>query len=294
MQGLTFGLKPALQLNTMDTLRRMWTVADEGGFDGCWVIDHFAALGPDRTGDVFEAWTTLAAMAEGTGRVRIGSMVTGNSHRNPGMLAKMAVTVDHLSGGRLDMGIGAGGDEMVHEMFGMPLGPVRERIEALDEACQILELLWSEPAVFFNGRHYRLTEAVANPKSLQRPHPPLWVAGSGERYSLRVVARHADVWIPANLPDTPPEELARLSGVLDRHCEAIGRDPSTIRRAVQLRLPPDPDETMRLVEAHVRSGFTDLVLMIWEAGESAIAAAETAASLLPKLRSLGSDAGRGS
>jgi F420-dependent oxidoreductase-like protein len=287
MQALTFGLKPALQLNTMDTLRRMWTVADEGGFDSCWVIDHFAALGPDRTGDIFEAWTTLAAMAEATSRVRIGSMVTGNSHRNPGMLAKMAVTVDHLSGGRLDMGIGAGGDEMVHDMFGVPLGSIRQRIEALDESCQILKQLWSEPTTSFNGRHYRFTEAVANPKPLQRPHPPLWIAGSGERHSLRVVARHANAWINANLPGTPPEELARLSAVLDRHCQAIGRDPSTIRRAVQFRLPADPDETIRLVEAHVRGGFTDIILMIWEVGEAGIGAAEAAADLLPRLRSLG-------
>src|SRR6266566_3492736 len=146
MQALRFGLKPALQLNTVETLRRMWTIADEGGFDGCWVIDHFAALGPDRTGDVFEAWTTLAAMAQATSRVRLGSMVTGNSHRHPGMLAKMAVTVDHLSGGRLDMGIGAGGDEMVHDMFGVPLGSIRDRIDSLAEACQILKLLWNAGA----------------------------------------------------------------------------------------------------------------------------------------------------
>jgi F420-dependent oxidoreductase-like protein len=231
MHALNFGLKPALQLNSMETLRRMWKLADDGGFDGCWVIDHFAALGPDRTGDVFEAWTTLAAMAEATSRVRIGTMVTGNSHRHPGMLAKMAVTVDHLSGGRLDMGIGAGGDEMVHDMFGMPLGSVRERIDSLAEACQILELLWTQPTTSFDGQHYRLTDALANPKPVQRPHPPLWVAGSGERRSLRVIAEHADVWINANMPGTPAEELARLSGVLDRHCEDIGRNPATIRRA---------------------------------------------------------------
>jgi F420-dependent oxidoreductase-like protein len=287
MQALRFGLKPALQLNTVETLRRMWTIADEGGFDGCWVIDHFAALGPDRTGDVFEAWTTLAAMAQATSRVRLGSMVTGNSHRHPGMLAKMAVTVDHLSGGRLDMGIGAGGDEMVHDMFGVPLGSIRDRIDSLAEACQILKLLWSEPATSFDGRHYRLAEAVASPKPVQRPHPPLWVAGSGERRSLRVVAEHADVWINANMPGTPPEEVARLSGVLDRRCEDVGRDPATIRRAVQLLMPAGPDEAMRLVEAHVRFGFTEIVLMIWDAGAAGIAAAEAAADLLPKLRSLG-------
>ena len=287
MHALNFGLKPALQLNSMETLRRMWKLADDGGFDGCWVIDHFAALGPDRTGDVFEAWTTLAAMAEATSRVRIGTMVTGNSHRHPGMLAKMAVTVDHLSGGRLDMGIGAGGDEMVHDMFGMPLGSVRERIDSLAEACQILELLWTQPTTSFDGQHYRLTDALANPKPVQRPHPPLWVAGSGERRSLRVIAEHADVWINANMPGTPAEELARLSGVLDRHCEDIGRDPATIRRAVQLRMPADPDEAMRMIEPLVQFGFTEIILMIWEVGSAGIASAEAAADLLPKLRSLG-------
>src|SRR6266568_4861373 len=215
MHALNFGLKPALQLNSMETLRRMWKLADDGGFDGCWVIDHFAALGPDRTGDVFEAWTTLAAMAQATSRVRLGSMVTGNSHRHPG-----------------------------------------------------------EPATSFDGRHYRLAEAVASPKPVQRPHPPLWVAGSGERRSLRVVAEHADVWINANMPGTPPEEVARLSGVLDRRCEDVGRDPATIRRAVQLLMPAGPDEAMRLVEAHVRFGFTEIVLMIWDAGAAGIAAAE--------------------
>jgi alkanesulfonate monooxygenase SsuD/methylene tetrahydromethanopterin reductase-like flavin-dependent oxidoreductase (luciferase family) len=249
MQALTFGLKPALQLNTMDTLRRMWTVADEGGFDSCWVIDHFAALGPDRTGDIFEAWTTLAAMAEATSRVRIGSMVTGNSHRNPGMLAKMAVTVDHLSGGRLDMGIGAGGDEMVHDMFGVPLGSIRQRIEALDESCQILEQLWSEPTTSFNGRHYRFTEAVANPKPLQRPHPPLWIAGSGERHSLRVVARHANAWINANMPGTPPRSSpASLPCSTATARRSAGTPPPSAApsRSASLRTPTRPSASWKL------------------------------------------------
>jgi F420-dependent oxidoreductase-like protein len=282
-----FGLKPSLQSNSAEALQRTWAIADEGGFDTCWVFDHFAALGPDRTIDVFEAWTMLAAMAQATRRVRIGTLVTGNSHRHPGMLAKMAVSVDHLSGGRLELGIGAGGDEMVHDMFGLPLGSVRERIEALDEACRILELLWTEPRVSFSGRHYQLDGAVANPKPVQRPRPPLWVASSGERRGLRVVAEHADVWINANPPGEDPAELARLGGVLDRHCEAIGRDPDTIRRAVQLRLPDDADEALRTVERHVRAGFTEVVLMIFGGGDEGVAAAEAAAELLPKLRSLG-------
>jgi F420-dependent oxidoreductase-like protein len=287
MHELRFGLKNSLQGNTAEALRRAWAIADDAGFDTCWGYDHFAALGPDRTVDVFEAWTTLAAMAQATSRVRIGTMVTGNSHRHPGMLAKMAVTVDHLSGGRLEMGIGAGGDEMVHEMFGLPLGPVRERIEALDEACRILELLWTQPRVTFSGRHYRLDGAVANPKPVQRPRPPLWIASSGERFGLRVVAEHADVWINANQPGEDPAELVRLGGVLDRHCEAIGRDPHTIRRAVQLRLPDQPDEALRTVERYVRAGFTEVIVMIFGGGEESIAASEATAELLPKLRSLG-------
>lgn len=288
MPELTFGLKPALQFNTVEALRRVWELADEGGFDSCWVFDHFAALGPDRSGDIFEAWTMLAAMAQLTRQVRVGTMVTGNSHRHPGMLAKMAVTVDHLSGGRLEMGLGAGGDELVHSMFGLPLGSVRERIDSLAEACQVIKLLWSEPTTSFSGRHYHLDEALANPKPLQRPHPPLWLAGSGERYSLRVIAEHADVWINANQPGTPPEELARLSGVLDRHCADIGRDPATIRRAAQLRLPADPDEAIRTVEDHVHAGFTEIIIMIFEGGPAGIAAAESALDLLPKLRALAS------
>jgi F420-dependent oxidoreductase-like protein len=287
MHELRFGLKNSLQGNTPEALRRAWAIADDAGFDTCWGYDHFAALGPDRTVDVFEAWTTLAAMAQATSRVRIGTMVTGNSHRHPGMLAKMAVTVDHLSGGRLEMGIGAGGDELVHEMFGLPLGPVKERIEALDEACRILELLWTEPRVSFSGRHYRLDGAVANPKPVQRPRPPLWIASSGERFGLRVVAEHADVWINANQPGEDPAELARLGGVLDRHCEAIGRDPDTIRRAVQLRLPGDADEALRTVERHVRAGFTEVIVMIFGGGDESVAASEAVAELLPKLRSLG-------
>jgi alkanesulfonate monooxygenase SsuD/methylene tetrahydromethanopterin reductase-like flavin-dependent oxidoreductase (luciferase family) len=203
----TFGLKPSLQLNTVDALRRQWTVADEA--------------------------------------------------------------------------------EMVHDMFGMPLGSVPERIESLAEACQVLELLWTEPTSSFSGQHYHLDGAVANPKPVQRPHPPLWLAGSGERRSLRVVAEHADAWINANPPGTDLEELARLSRVLDRHCENIGRDPSTIRRAAQFRLPADPDEALRTIERHVRAGFTEVIVMIWESGDAGVAAAEAAADLLPKLRTVG-------
>lgn len=283
----TFGLKPAQQFTTPDTLRQLWSIADDGGLDGCWVFDHFAAMGPDRTGDVYEAWTLLAAMAEATSRVRVGSIVTGNGYRHPAVLAKMAVTVDHLSDGRLDMGLGAGGDLPVDAALGMPCGPIGERLDRLDEACRALKLLWTEPTATLPGTHYRLDGALANPKPLQQPHPPLWMGSSGERRGLRIVAEHADAWLPAALPGTDPAELRRLSGVLDAHCEAIGRDPSEIRRAAQLLLPEDPDEALRTVEAHVAAGFTDIVLMLFDGSPAAIAKAAMAADLLPRLRALG-------
>jgi alkanesulfonate monooxygenase SsuD/methylene tetrahydromethanopterin reductase-like flavin-dependent oxidoreductase (luciferase family) len=285
---LTFGLKPPVQHTTVDTLRRVWTLADEGGFDGCWVIDHLAPLGPDRTGDVFEAWTLLAALAQATRRVRLGCLVTDNTHRHPGLLAKMAATVDHLSGGRLDVGLGAGGDAFVDAMLGLPVLPAGERVARLAEACQVLERLWREPVATYAGRYYRLEQAVANPKPLQRPHPPLWIGSSGERRGLRVVAEHADVWTSANPPGEDPAELARLSAVLDRHCAAVGRDPATIRRAVQLRLPMDADEALRAVRAYVGAGFSDLILMLYGVGDSVEGAAEAAVALLPRLRELGS------
>ena len=281
---LTFGLKASQQHATMDTLRRMWTIADEGGFDSCWAFDHFVPMGRDRTGDIFEAWTTLAAMAEATRHVHIGTLVTGNIYRHPAILAKMAVTVDHISAGRLLMGIGAGGDAPADAMLGLPIDPARERIERLDEACQVLQMLWTEEAVTFHGKHYHLDGALSDPKPVQRPRPPIWIGSSGERYGLRVVARHADVWMNASMNPEDVEDLTRLSRVLDRHCADIGRDPAAIRRGVQFRLPADVDETMRAVERYVRAGFSDLLFMPIGVGLPEI---EATAALIPKLRTVG-------
>ena len=283
-QRLTFGLKASQQRSTIDGFRQIWQVADEGGFDSCWLFDHFAPMGASRTGDIFEAWTLLAAMAQATQRVRIGTLVTGNIYRHPGILAKMAVTVDHVSAGRLIMGIGAGGDDYADTMLGLPGYPARDRIERLAEACQILKLLWAEETVTFTGKHYHLEQAHSDPKPLQRPRPPIWIGSSGERYGLRAVAEHADVWINASMNPEDLGELTRLSWVLDRHCESIGRDPVTIRRAVQFPLPADADETMRAAERYVRAGFCDILFMPFSGGLPRV---EAAAALLPKLRALG-------
>jgi alkanesulfonate monooxygenase SsuD/methylene tetrahydromethanopterin reductase-like flavin-dependent oxidoreductase (luciferase family) len=278
---ITIGIKASQQHATIDETRQLWRAADDGGFDSCWAFDHLVPMGRVRAGDIFEAWTLLAAMAEATSRVRIGTAVTSNLYRHPALLAKMAVTVDHVSGGRLDVGLGAGGDELADSRLGLPAFPARERIARLDEACQILNLLWTKESTTFAGEHYRLEDAPAEPKPLQSPRPPLWLGSSGERYGLRVVARHADVWLNASLSFDDVDELVRLSGVLDRHCDAIGRDPATIRRAVQFRLPGTYDETAGAVARYVRAGFTDLLLMPYVGGAAAVA---EAAGWLPGLR----------
>ena len=280
MSVLTFGWKASQQHAGIEAYRRVWRMVDQSGFDSCWVFDHFLPMGRERSGDIFEAWTILAAMAQWTGRVRLGTLVTGNGYRHPGILAKMAATVDHISGGRLDVGLGAGGDP-ADAMLGLPAVPARERVERLDEAAQVLRLLWGRPAATFEGRYYRLQEALSDPKPVQRPMP-LWLASNGERRGLRVVAERADAWLTATF-DPEPGDLTRLSGLLDEHCAAAGRDPATLRRAVQFPLPPTDDETLRVTESFVRAGFTDLIFMHRTGDPQRLAAT---AALLPRLRAL--------
>ena len=276
------GLKLSPQGTTVEELRAVWDVADEGGFDHCWTFDHLAGIGDAGPGeDVLEAWTLLAAMAERTSRVRIGCMVTGNTYRHPALLAKMAVTVDRLSGGRLEVGIGAAWAEIEHTMLGLPFGSRAERAARLAEAVEVLRRLWTEERVDFAGEHYVLRQAVANPKPLQRPHPPIWIGGSGRRLTLRTVARLADVW---NAPWGEPEEVAELSAVLDGHCAAVARDPSEIRRSIQFRYEGGPD-LVELASRYVAAGATELVLMLPPG--RARACAEAAAAQLDRLRGLG-------
>jgi F420-dependent oxidoreductase-like protein len=280
--GLRVGLKLSGQGTTAEELRAVWQIADAGGFDHCWNFDHFAGIGGDPDLDVFEAWTMLGAMAEATARVRIGCMVTGNTYRHPAVLAKMAVTVDHLSGGRLELGIGAAWAELEHTMLDLELGTAGRRIARLDEACRVLRLLWTEERSDFDGRHYKLKDAIANPKPVQRPHPPIWIGGSGERKTLRVIAEHADVW---NAAGGDAAEVARLSGVLDRHCADVGRDPAEIRRSVQLRFDGDAEKALRAAQEYAAVGVGDVIVMLTP-GE-AQAHGEIAADLLPRLRELG-------
>jgi F420-dependent oxidoreductase-like protein len=282
MDPLRIGLKLSQQNTDVAELRAIWQLADEAGFDHLWIFDHFAAIMTDPALDVLEGWVLLGAMAEATSRVRIGCMVTGNTYRHPAVLAKMAVTVDHLSGGRLEFGIGAAWAEIEHEMLGIEFGSPGQRVEWLDEACQAIKLLFGEERASFEGTRYRLRDAIANPKPMQRPHPPFWIGGRGERKTLRVIARHADVW---NAPGGEPDEVARLAGILDAHCAEIGRDPAEIRRSVQIRYAGDDDALLAAASAFAERNVRDLIVIV--SPGAARAHAEAAAALLPRLRALG-------
>jgi alkanesulfonate monooxygenase SsuD/methylene tetrahydromethanopterin reductase-like flavin-dependent oxidoreductase (luciferase family) len=282
MNDITIGWKASQQHAPIGAYRDLWTRLDESQFDSCWVFDHFIPMGADRSGDIFEAWTILAAMAQLTSRIRLGTLVTGNGYRHPGMLAKMAATVDHVSGGRLDVGLGAGGDPAADAMLGLPATPARERVQKLDEAATVLRLLWSEPVSDFTGSHYQLHGALSDPKPVQQPMP-LWLASNGERYGLRVVAQRADTWLTATF-DTEPGDLLRLSDVLDQHCTEIGRDPAGLRRAIQFPLPGSDDETLYAAEKFIHAGFRDIILMPRGGNSDRLDATST---LLPRIRELG-------
>jgi F420-dependent oxidoreductase-like protein len=246
-------------------LERFWRDADELGFHAVWDYDHFYGM-RDPAMPTFDGWSMLAAMANVTSRIRIGCMVTGVTYRHPAILAKMAASVDHISGGRLELGIGAGSHEGEHLGYGIPFPRPAIRIEMLNEACDVIRRLWTEESVTHHGRFWTLTDALANPKPVQE-RVPIVIGGTGERKTLRVVARRADEWNFSPIKDLGPEgppEFVRLSRVLDDHCAAVGRNPAHIRRSVQLMLRPDDQDqvaaTLRLLEEFERAGAEHAIL----------------------------------
>ena len=277
---LRFGIKNSGQDTTIEALRTTWRIAEEAGFDHVWDFDHLASIGqggPDRP--IHEGWTLQAAMAEATKRVRFGCLVTGNTYRHPVVLAKMAVTVDHLSGGRLEFGIGAAWAEIEHSMYGIE--GLDHRVGLLSESLQIIKSLWTEERTNFEGRYYHLKGAIANPKPIQKPYPPIWVGASGQT-TLRLVARHADVW---NIAGGDPDRVKELTPMLDEACGAVGRDPSEIRRSLQFGWDgADRGELIDLCGRLLEVGVTEQVIYL--RGEHLDALTEKVAEALPDLRKL--------
>lgn len=238
---MRFGIWLGME-QTWDDLLGTAEHAERTGWDGVWVADHFMPNGERSSEPRLEAWTTIAGVAACVDRVRVGVLVTGNTYRHPAVLANMAATVDHLSDGRLVLGLGAGWQENEHESYGIELPAVPERLARLEEACQVIRLLHSETRSNFEGEFYRLVDAPCEPKPLQRPLP-LLVGGSGEKVSMRIAARYADEWNCWGLP----ELIAEKTKVLERHCLEIGRDPSSIRRSAQalVRMSDDVKQLTR-------------------------------------------------
>lgn len=288
--SLRIGVKLS-QDHPIEDFLDIWRTADEAGFDHVWVMDHIASVGEDLDRRIFDAWAMQAAMATTTSRIRLGCMVTGNTYRHPGTLAKLATTVDHLSGGRLEFGIGAGWAETEHRMYGLELGTLTERFDRFTEALQILRSLWTEPRTSFDGRFYQLDEAIAEPKPVQQPHPPIWIGGNGPKRTLRLVAQYADAWnhlagrTVAGDGGTA-DDFVRLCGILDQHCAEIGRDPAQVRRTVQYRMKESISEVTETVERYAAAGASEFVIALPWRGD-VHAALEGLAEALPDLRALG-------
>jgi F420-dependent oxidoreductase-like protein len=228
---MTFGIHVGHLGGPVGELARLWRFAEERGFDWFSVSDHFQESPPrGGDGDCFEAIATLGAAARETRRVRLGCLVFCVSYRNPGLLAKALCTVDHLAGGRVECGLGAGWHEVEHRGFGIPFPSIGVREDQLEEYAQVLRLLFDQKVASFEGRHYQLHEARCNPKPVQ-PRLPIWIGGQGEKRTLRAAARYADGW---NAPYLDPQTWLAKSRILDDWCRREGRDPKTIRRSVNV------------------------------------------------------------
>jgi F420-dependent oxidoreductase-like protein len=221
---------------------------EAAGWHGIWIGDHFMSFADDNSGPWQEAWSVLAGLGALTSRLRLGTLVTGNTYRNPCILAKMVAQVDIISNGRVILGIGAGWQENEHIAYNVPLFTPPERLGRLAESIQIIRSLFENERTNFEGKYYQIKDAPLNPKPVQGARLPVLIGGGGEKVTLRLVAKYADAW---NVPG-PPELLAQKGRVLDEHCEREGRDPSTVWRTGAVLVAHDPEATSELGR---RGGF---------------------------------------
>lgn len=262
-----FGIMTAPQQVGYDDLLRVWRDADQiPEIEHAWLFDHLLPIGGDPNGSIFESWTLLSALAAQTERLRLGVLATSNRLRPPAILAKIAATVDVVSGGRLDFGIGVGSRPSPPEArreypaHGVPYLDFAEAVESLGEACTIIRRLWTEEQPFdFRGRYHELTGAFCNPKPVQMPGPPILIAGRTTA-TLRIVAAHADLW---NIAGGDIDDCVARSTVLDRLCADIGRDPATITRSIVFPVSYDhPDQTCAKIGQAIGADFEHIVLIL--------------------------------
>ena len=276
-----------MELSSIDGAAEKWakTVeiaerAEALGYDSIWVYDHFHNVPRPAHEAVFECWTTIAAISQRTSRIRLGQMVGCNSYRNPALLAKITSTIDVISGGRLDWGIGAGWYENEYRSYGYEFPKPKDRIGMLRETVEIVKGMWSEPETTYRGSYYEVVRANCDPKPLQSPHPPVWIGGGGEQLTLRVVAKHADC---SNFGGNP-EEFARKCEILKNHCAAVGRDYDTIRKTWSPEVFIRATEA-EIVEAGTRSLWNE-PFDSWRAG-NLVGTPEQVAEKIETYRALG-------
>jgi F420-dependent oxidoreductase-like protein len=285
---VTVPIRVGIHYETYDPIakqRQVWRAIDEAGFDHLWNSDHLAKTpsSGDPTGPILDAWTALAAAAADTKRVRLGVLVTGNIHRHPSLLAKIAVTVDHISNGRLEVGLGTGWNQDALGRLGMPYGDVPERAKRLSEACRVLRALWTQERASFDGTYYQLKDAIAEPKPVQKPHPPIVIGGRGPNMTTRIAARHAQGWNTSGGRGFDADAAAMKT--LDEHCARIGRDPKTLRRSVNVGW--QGGKGLELAKRYREIGFTEFVIAIGNDGADALRQVdELDRDALPKLRAL--------
>jgi F420-dependent oxidoreductase-like protein len=249
---MRFAFKTAPQHTTWADMLAVWQAADDiEVFESGWTFDHFYPIFSDTSGPCLEGWTTLTALAQATHRVRLGTLVTGIHYRHPAVLANMISTLDIISNGRLEVGIGAGWNEQESGAYGIDLGTPRQRSDRFEEACEVLVGLLSQESTTFKGDYYELIEARNEPKGVQRPHPPICIGGNGEQRTLRTTARFAQHW---NFVGGTPEEFAHKRDVLHSHCHDIGRDPAEISLSTHVMFDGDPSATAAAAAALGEAG----------------------------------------
>jgi F420-dependent oxidoreductase-like protein len=261
-----FAIKTPTHHTTWEAMLELWKAADESEvFESAWNFDHFYPLRGDTTGPCLEAWVTLSALAQATRRIRVGTMVCGMHFRHPAVTASMASSLDIVSGGRLELGLGAGWYELEAEAYGFDLGTIGERMTRFEEGTEVIHMLLTQETTDFDGEFFTLREARNEPKPVQTPRPPIVVGGRGEKRTLRLAARRASMWDAMFIEDEL-DEWRRLRDVLWQHCSDVGRDPKEIALSSHLRLDPDPDPS----EVAARAGE------LFEAGIDVVLLAFTA------------------
>ena len=233
---MRFGFWPSPWL-PFNEMVELCTHAEATGWDGLWLADHFMSAGANADMPFPEAWITLAALAARVPRVRVGTMVTGNTYRHPAVLAKMAATLDHISGGRVVLGLGSGWQENEHRQYGIEFDTIPGRLRRLDEACQVIKALYTQKTSNFSGRYYQLTDATLEPKPVQDPLP-LLIGGGGEKVTLKITAKYADEWNHwGNVA-----MMEYKGAILDAHCADVGRDPADIQRSAAVLMFMDTNK----------------------------------------------------